>query len=113
MVFAAGRAAVGLWEHADWQQGAFSAKLASRSTTVVCVRKGDQVVIAADGQVTRDSEILKPNVRKVRRVGPEKDVLCGFAGTTADAYALLDRLESKIEEHPKQLTRAAVELAKL
>mmetsp|Transcript_6749 Transcript_6749/g.24959 ORF Transcript_6749/g.24959 Transcript_6749/m.24959 type:complete len:232 (+) Transcript_6749:51-746(+) len=96
-----------------WETNAFAAKVISRSTTVVCVRKGNEVVIAADGQVTRDSEILKPNVRKVRRLGPDKDVLCGFAGTTADAYALLDRLESKIEEHPRQLTRAAVELAKL
>lgn len=82
-----------------------------RGTTVLCVRKDDQVVMMADGQVTLGSEILKPNVRKVRRIGD--GVIGGFAGATADAFTLFERLEHKLEEHPGQLTRAAVELAKL
>ncbi|KAK9810058.1 hypothetical protein WJX72_004110 [[Myrmecia] bisecta] len=86
------------------------AQLQSRSTTVLCVRKGDQVVIMADGQVTRGSEVVKPNVRKTRRIGD--NVVGGFAGATADAFTLFERLESQLEQHPGQLTRAAVELAK-
>jgi ATP-dependent HslUV protease subunit HslV len=82
----------------------------ARGTTVLCVRKDDQVVIMADGQVTQGSEIVKPNVRKVRRIND--DVIGGFAGATADAFTLFERLELKLEEHPGQLTRAAVELAK-
>ncbi|CAI5520683.1 unnamed protein product [Closterium sp. Naga37s-1] len=81
-------------------------------TTVLCVRKGNSVVIAADGQVTMGAQILKPNVRKVRRLGEKKSVIAGFAGTTADAFTLFDRFESRIDEYPGQLTRAAVELAK-
>eukprot|EP00245_Coleochaete_scutata_P004449 TRINITY_DN1707_c0_g1_i1.p1 TRINITY_DN1707_c0_g1~~TRINITY_DN1707_c0_g1_i1.p1 ORF type:complete len:273 (-),score=58.07 TRINITY_DN1707_c0_g1_i1:302-1120(-) len=79
-------------------------------TTVLCVRKGDKVVVIADGQVTMGNEIIKPNVRKVRRLGD--NVIGGFAGATADAFTLFERLEAKLEEHPGQLTRAAVELAK-
>ncbi|XP_024523343.1 uncharacterized protein LOC9637040 isoform X1 [Selaginella moellendorffii] len=79
-------------------------------TTVLCIRKNDSVVIIGDGQVTMGAEILKPNVRKVRRIG--ENVIGGFAGATADAFTLFERLETKLEEHPGQLTRAAVELAK-
>lgn len=82
-----------------------------RGTTVLCVRKDGQVVMMADGQVTMGSEILKPNVKKVRRLGD--NVIGGFAGATADAFTLFERLEHKLDEHPGQLTRAAVELAKL
>eukprot|EP01025_Chloroclados_australasicus_P024916 TRINITY_DN24978_c0_g1_i1.p1 TRINITY_DN24978_c0_g1~~TRINITY_DN24978_c0_g1_i1.p1 ORF type:complete len:256 (-),score=26.22 TRINITY_DN24978_c0_g1_i1:765-1445(-) len=84
--------------------------LQSRSTTVLCVRKGEQVVIISDGQVTQGSEIIKPNVRKVRKLG--SGVIGGFAGATVDALALFDLLENKLEEHQGQLTRACVELAK-
>ncbi|KAK9841466.1 hypothetical protein WJX74_006356 [Apatococcus lobatus] len=82
----------------------------TRSTTVLCVRKDDSVVIMADGQVTRDSEVVKPNVRKTRRIG--ENVIGGFAGATADAFTLFERLEMQLEQHSGQLTRAAVELAK-
>eukprot|EP00899_Mesostigma_viride_P001886 jgi/Mesvir1/11699/Mv00090-RA.1 len=79
-------------------------------TTVLCVRKNGQVVMMADGQVTRGNEIIKPNVCKLRRIG--KDVIGAFAGATADAFTLFERLEMKLEEHPGQLMRSAVELAK-
>lgn len=97
---------------ASYHAGASSNEhVGMRGTTVLCVRKGDQVVMMADGQVTLGSEILKPNVRKVRRIGD--NVIGGFAGATADAFTLFERLEHKLDEHPGQLTRAAVELAKL
>ncbi|MGI9491344.1 MAG: ATP-dependent protease subunit HslV [Geminicoccaceae bacterium] len=80
-------------------------------TTILSVRKGDQVVVAGDGQVSLQSMILKPSARKVRRVG-KGDIVAGFAGSTADAFTLLERLETKLERHPGQLMRAAVELAK-
>mmetsp|Transcript_40155 Transcript_40155/g.99391 ORF Transcript_40155/g.99391 Transcript_40155/m.99391 type:complete len:287 (-) Transcript_40155:397-1257(-) len=83
---------------------------ASHATTVLCVRKDGEVVIIADGQVTAGSQIVKPNVKKVRRL--QSGVIGGFAGATADAFTLFERLEMKLEEHPGQLTRAAVELAK-
>ncbi|KAG0627723.1 hypothetical protein M758_2G223200 [Ceratodon purpureus] len=79
-------------------------------TTVLCVRKNNKVIIIGDGQVTLGNEIIKPNVRKVRRLGA--NVIGGFAGGTADSFTLFERLESKLEEHSGQLTRAAVELAK-
>ena len=85
---------------------------AAVGTTVLCVRKGDEVVVMADGQVTMGAEVVKPNVRKVRRIGAGGNVIGGFAGATADAFTLFERLETKLEEHPGQLTRAAVELAK-
>jgi ATP-dependent HslUV protease subunit HslV len=114
-------------QHAQW-----------RSTTVLCVRKGDEVVIMADGQVTSGSHILKPNVKKTRvlqggssdtapatetkteegathddaSASPRADVvIAGFAGATADAFTLFERLEAQLEQHPGQLMRAAVELA--
>ena len=82
-----------------------------RSTTILSVRKGGQVVIAGDGQVTMGAIVMKANAKKVRRLG-KGDVIAGFAGATADAFALFERLESKLEQYPAQLTRAAVELAK-
>lgn len=82
------------------------------ATTIVTVRKGGKVVIAGDGQVSLGQTVIKGNARKVRRVGKDGQVLAGFAGATADAFTLLDRLEKKLEQYPDQLMRAAVELAK-
>jgi ATP-dependent HslUV protease, peptidase subunit HslV len=82
-----------------------------RSTTILSVRKAGQAVIAGDGQVTAGQTVMKANARKVRRLA-KGDVIVGFAGATADAFALLDRLEAKIEQHPGNLARACVELAK-
>jgi ATP-dependent HslUV protease, peptidase subunit HslV len=80
-------------------------------TTIVTVRKGGLVVIAGDGQVSLGATVIKSNARKVRTLG-KGDVIGGFAGATADAFTLFERLEAKLEQHPGQLTRAAVELAK-
>jgi ATP-dependent HslUV protease subunit HslV len=81
-------------------------------TTIVSVRKGGKVAIGGDGQVTFGPTIMKANAKKVRRIGAGGSVIAGFAGATADAFALLDRLEKKLEEHRGQLQRACVELAK-
>ena len=84
-------------------------------TTILSVRKGNRVVIAGDGQVTMGSQVLKGNARKVRRLTTKAgsaDVIAGFAGATADALTLFERLEAKLEKHPGQLARACVELAK-
>lgn len=80
-------------------------------TTILSVRKNNEVVIAGDGQVTLGSIRIKNNARKVRTIG-DGSVLVGFAGATADAMTLLERLEAKLEMHPKQLLRACVELSK-
>lgn len=80
-------------------------------TTILSVRKGNEVVVAGDGQVTMGNLVLKSNVRKVRRLG-KGDVVAGFAGSTADALALFERLEAKLEQNPHQLIRACVDLAK-
>jgi ATP-dependent HslUV protease, peptidase subunit HslV len=80
-------------------------------TTILAVRKPNAVVIAGDGQVSIGPTIMKGNARKVRRLGDGR-VLCGFAGATADAFTLLERLEQKLERFPAQLEKAAVELAK-
>ena len=80
-------------------------------TTILSVRKDGHVVIAGDGQVTLGQTVIKANAKKVRRLGQDK-ILVGFAGATADAFTLLERLEAKLEKHPGQLTRACVELAK-
>jgi ATP-dependent HslUV protease, peptidase subunit HslV len=80
-------------------------------TTILTVRKGGKVVIAGDGQVSLGQTILKANARKVRRVGTGR-VIAGFAGATADAFTLFERLETKLERFPDQLKRACVELAK-
>ena len=80
-------------------------------TTIITVRKGGRVVIAGDGQVSLGQTVIKANARKVRTVG-KGSVIGGFAGATADAFTLFERLESKLEQYPEQLTRACVELAK-
>jgi ATP-dependent HslUV protease subunit HslV len=80
-------------------------------TTILSVRKGDTVVVAGDGQVSMQNMIIKSNARKVRPLAGGK-VLAGFAGATADAMTLFERLEGKLEQYPDQLTRACVELAK-
>ena len=88
-----------------------SNELTMHATTIITVRKGGKVVIAGDGQVSLGQTIMKGNARKVRRLGTG-NVIAGFAGATADAFTLLERLEAKLEQHPEQLTRACVELAK-
>lgn len=80
-------------------------------TTILSVRKGGKVVIAGDGQVTLGSTVIKSTAKKVRRLADGK-IIAGFAGATADAFTLFERLEAKLEKHPGQLTRACVELAK-
>jgi ATP-dependent HslUV protease subunit HslV len=81
-------------------------------TTILSVRKNGKVVIAGDGQVTMGPTVMKANARKVRRLGAEGAVITGFAGATADAFTLFERLEAKLERHQGQLARACVELAK-
>lgn len=82
-------------------------------TTIIGVRKGGEVVVAGDGQVSLGQTVIKGSARKVRRLSPGgHEVVCGFAGSTADAFTLLERLEAKLEATPGQLQRAAVELAK-
>ena len=81
-------------------------------TTILAVRKGNDVVVAGDGQVSLGNTVLKSNARKVRRLGKDGQIIAGFAGATADAFTLFERLEAKLEAHPGQLTRACVELAK-
>jgi len=80
-------------------------------TTILSVRKGGTVVIGGDGQVSIGQTVVKANARKVRRLA-KGDVIAGFAGATADAFTLFERLEGKLEQYPGQLMRAAVELAK-
>lgn len=80
-------------------------------TTIISVRKGDKVVIAGDGQVSIGPTIMKSSAKKVRQLA-DGSILAGFAGATADAFTLFERLEAKLEKHPGQLTRACVELAK-
>ena len=81
------------------------------ATTILTVRKGGKVVVGGDGQVSIGQTIIKANAKKVRRLG-KGDVIGGFAGATADAFTLFERLENKLEQYPGQLLRAAVELAK-
>ena len=86
-------------------------------TTIIGVKKGGRTVIVGDGQVSMGNTVMKPNARKVRRLGAEGTawggkVIAGFAGATADAFTLFERLERKLEQHNGQLVRAAVELAK-
>jgi len=85
--------------------------IAWHGTTILSVRKSGKVVIAGDGQVSAGNTVMKPNARKVRPLGDGK-VIAGFAGATADAFTLFERLEAKLERHQGQLLRAAVELAK-
>src|SRR3954464_6446477 len=83
-----------------------------RSTTIVAVRRDGRAAMAGDGQVSLGQTVLKDKARKVRRIGEGGKVLVGFAGATADAFSLLERLEQKLKEHRGSLSRAAVELAK-
>ena len=80
-------------------------------TTIVLIRKGDQTIVAGDGQVSFGNTVLKSKAKKVRKI-EKRNVIAGFAGSTADALTLFERLESKLEKHAGNLTRAAVELAK-
>ena len=81
-------------------------------TTILGVKKGHRTVIAGDGQVSLGNTVMKPNAKKVRRLGEDGKVIAGFAGATADAFTLFERLERKLEQYNGQLMRAAVELAK-
>ena len=81
-------------------------------TTIVGIRKGNLVVVAGDGQASFGNTVMKPNVKKIRRLGQDDSVISGFAGSTADAFALFERLESKLDQYKNQLMRACVELAK-
>ncbi len=83
-----------------------------RGTTILSVRRGNQVVVGGDGQVSQGNTVMKGNARKVRRLYNDK-VIAGFAGGTADAFTLFERFEEQLEKHSGKLTRAAVELAKL
>ncbi len=88
------------------------AMTAARSTTILSVRKGDQVALGGDGQVTLGNTVAKHDAIKIRRVGPGGKVLTGFAGSAADAFSLLERFEKKLAEHPDNTRRAVIELAK-
>jgi len=81
-------------------------------TTILAIRKDNEIVVAGDGQVSLGPTVMKSNARKVRRLGKDGTIVAGFAGATADAFTLFERLEAKLEAHPGQLTRACVELAK-
>ena len=83
-----------------------------KSTTIIGIRKDNSVVIAGDGQASLGNTIMKANVKKVRRLGTDESVIAGFAGSTADAFALFERLEAKLDQYKNQLKRACVELAK-
>ena len=83
-----------------------------KSTTIIGIRKGNLVVIAGDGQASFGNTVMKANVKKIRRLGSENSIISGFAGSTADAFALFERLETKLEQYKNQLKRACVELAK-
>ena len=81
-------------------------------TTILGVKKGGKTVVAGDGQVSLGNTVIKPNAKKVRRLGADGKVIGGFAGATADAFTLFERLEKKLEQYNGQLLRSAVELAK-
>ena len=83
-----------------------------KSTTIVGIRKDNLVVIAGDGQASLGNTVMKSNVKKIRRLGVDETVISGFAGSTADAFALFERLEGKLDQYKNQLKRACVELAK-
>ena len=83
-----------------------------KSTTIIGIRKGDLVVVAGDGQASFGNTVMKANVKKIRRLGQDNSVISGFAGSTADAFALFERLEAKLDQYKNQLKRACVELAK-
>ena len=83
-----------------------------KSTTIIGIRKDNLVVVAGDGQASFGNTVMKANVKKIRRLGQDDSVISGFAGSTADAFALFERLESKLDQYKNQLKRACVELAK-
>ena len=83
-----------------------------KSTTIIGIRKDNMVVIAGDGQASLGNIIMKANVKKIRKLGADNSVISGFAGSTADAFALFERLETKLDQYKNQLKRACVELAK-
>ena len=83
-----------------------------KSTTIIGIRKDNLVVVAGDGQASFGNTVMKANVKKIRRLGQDNSVISGFAGSTADAFALFERLESKLDQYKNQLKRACVELAK-
>ena len=83
-----------------------------KSTTIIGIRKGKLVVVAGDGQASFGNTVMKANVKKIRRLGQDNSVISGFAGSTADAFALFERLEAKLDQYKNQLKRACVELAK-
>lgn len=83
-----------------------------RGTTILSVRKNGSVVLVGDGQVSLGNTVIKSNAKKVRRLGKSSTIIAGFAGATADAFTLFERLEGKLEKHPEQLVRACVEMAK-
>ena len=92
--------------------GSIKNKKNIKMTTIVGIRKDNLVVIAGDGQASFGNTVMKPNVKKIRRLGQDDSVISGFAGSTADAFALFERLESKLDQYKNQLMRACVELAK-
>ena len=83
-----------------------------KSTTIIGIRKDNQVVVAGDGQASFGNTVMKANVKKIRRLGQDNSVISGFADSTADAFDLFERLESKLDQYKNQLKRACVELAK-
>ena len=83
-----------------------------KSTTIIGIRKGNLVVVAGDGQASFGNTVMKANVKKIRRLGQGNSVISGFAGSTADAFALFERLEAKLDQYKNQLKRACVKLAK-
>ncbi len=112
MLFKKGPAASACKEQKLTEHSAGANALAQmHGTTIVTVRKAGKVVIAGDGQVSLGDTVIKHNAKKVRPLG-KGEVIAGFAGATADAFTLLERLEAKLEQYPAQLTRACVELAK-
>ena len=96
---------------AHFGAGASGTGVPWHGTTILSVRRGDRVVVAGDGQVTVGATVMKSNAKKVRLLADGR-VIAGFAGATADAFTLFERLEAKLEQYPMQLTRACVELAK-
>jgi ATP-dependent HslUV protease subunit HslV len=99
------------FDHPSANSPSASSSTVWHGTTILAVRKGNEVVIGGDGQVSFGNTVMKSNAKKVRRLG-QGNVIAGFAGATADAFTLFERLEAKLEQHPGQLTRACVELAK-
>ena len=83
-----------------------------KSTTIIGIRKDNLVVIAGDGQASLGNTIIKANVKKLRKLGTDNSIISGFAGSTADSFALFERLETKLDQYKNQLKRACVELAK-